>query len=375
MELIEMHSSWLVINSIVGCPNGCKYCFLQSEGKSTCLPEFLSSPKEVVKELLNFKYFDKSLPICLFPNTDIFLNERNIDYLLDTLDELEKENINNDLVLITKCLIPDTVLYKLKSIKEQGRNVIVYLSYSGLSKNQEPNINHDYIKQNFKNLYKQGIPIIHYYRPFIPENSSKEKIDSVLSFVHQYTDISAVMGLMYNSSMALEKSSWKELEYYDKEKLKNVTSIWPKEAWDYFYKNYDGEQYFYQTNSCALNATLKKPSQYYGTYECMNYNYCSKEQRKRCKAYAKKRKNKNKILRDLNNLLFNLGIYTKDYCYKYDKDEGIQLYGIVLDVKTLAYLSHMLGIKVSAFKSTEVNDKFNSTLNGSKPYIVGECNE
>jgi len=29
MQLVEMHSSWLVLNSIVGCTNACKYCLLQ----------------------------------------------------------------------------------------------------------------------------------------------------------------------------------------------------------------------------------------------------------------------------------------------------------------------------------------------------------
>lgn len=366
MDLIEMHSSWLVINSIIGCPNGCKYCFLQGDGKNMCLPTFFSSPEEIVKELLNFKYYDETLPICLFPNTDIFLNEKTISYLLLTLDELEKNNIKNDLVLVTKCLIPDHVLDKLKSIKMSGRNIIVYLSYSGLDKEMEPNINHEDIRTNFKNLYNKGIPIIHYYRPLVKENSSKEKIDKVLDFVHQYTNISQVLGLMYVPSLE-DKIN---IDSNTKEQYKNATSLWPKEAWDYFYKDYKREGYFYQINTCALNTVLGKPSPYYGSYECKNYNHCSKEQRRVCRLNAKKRKNKGKILRELHSLLVSLGIDTKDYCYKYDIEEGIELYGILLDVKTLVYLSNKLGIKVSALKSKDLKDKFNSPLNGSKPLVI-----
>ena len=57
MSVIEMHSSWLAINSVVGCPNGCKYCLLQANDNNICLPKELVSPKDAVKELLQKKYF------------------------------------------------------------------------------------------------------------------------------------------------------------------------------------------------------------------------------------------------------------------------------------------------------------------------------
>ena len=48
MSVIEMHSSWLAINSIVGCPNNCKYCLLQATNDNNCFPRQLVSPKEYV---------------------------------------------------------------------------------------------------------------------------------------------------------------------------------------------------------------------------------------------------------------------------------------------------------------------------------------
>jgi len=56
MQLIEMHSSWLVLNSIVGCTNACKYCLLQDKDNNICKPKILGTPEETIKELLNFKY-------------------------------------------------------------------------------------------------------------------------------------------------------------------------------------------------------------------------------------------------------------------------------------------------------------------------------
>jgi hypothetical protein len=45
-----MHSSWLAINSIVGCPNGWKYCLLQAANDNNCLPKELATLEESVKQ-------------------------------------------------------------------------------------------------------------------------------------------------------------------------------------------------------------------------------------------------------------------------------------------------------------------------------------
>ena len=28
--VVQMHATWLAVNSVIGCTNGCKYCFLLS---------------------------------------------------------------------------------------------------------------------------------------------------------------------------------------------------------------------------------------------------------------------------------------------------------------------------------------------------------
>ncbi len=81
------------------------------------------------------------------------------------MDEIENQKIYNDLIIVTKCKIPDVVLKRLKNMINNGRSIVVYLSYSGLGKDIEPNVKHEDIIDNFKNLSALNIPVIHYYRP------------------------------------------------------------------------------------------------------------------------------------------------------------------------------------------------------------------
>ena len=131
------------------------------------------------------------------------------------------------------------------------------------------------IKQNFENLANAGIDIIHYFRPFLPENSSPEKIKNILNFVHNYTNISTIMGLKLMESFIDIIDVWDEIKT-NKLKVLQSDAVWPKEAWDFFYTNYSHSQRLYQTNTCAFNTKLGNPSpQYYNSYECCNYNHCS----------------------------------------------------------------------------------------------------
>lgn len=369
MALIEMHSSWLAINTIIGCSNGCKYCFLQSEGKNLCAPQILCSPSKAVEELLNYKYYNPKIPVCLLPGTDAFLNKTNIIYLINLLDELNKKNVLNDLVLVTKCYIPKFVINKLYEIKKSNRNVVVYLSYSGLGEKFEPMIKEKSIKQNFENLANAGIDIIHYFRPFLPENSSPEKIKNILDFVHNYTNISTIMGLKLMESFIDIIDVWDEIKT-NKLKVLQSDAVWPKEAWDFFYTNYSHNQRLYQTNTCAFNTKLGNPSpQYYNSYECCNYNHCSIYQRELC-ANSVKLISNNIIVKDLFDYLNKLNISYENLKYYFDKNNGLILENVNIDVGTLSYLSYMLGIKVYTMDNYVRYNIYNSSLNGAKPLIL-----
>ena len=130
--------------------------------KNCAFPHYYATPEEVIQELLQFRYYDSSLPICLYPNTDIFLNQNNVNYLMQTLDLILKYHIPNDLVVITKCYIPESVLERFQKMIQKGHTIVVYLSYSGLGKEIEPNVNHEKLRDNFRRLKEKDIPTVHY---------------------------------------------------------------------------------------------------------------------------------------------------------------------------------------------------------------------
>ncbi len=375
MSVIEMHSSWLAINSIVGCPNGCKYCLLQATNDNNCFPRQLVSPKEAVNQLLEYKYYDKDIPLCLLPNTDVFVNPKNIEYLLDLLQELENQNIKNDLIIITKCNITDNVIKKVNKIKEKGQNVVFYISYSGLGKDIEPRISEEILQNNFKKLKENNIDVIHYFRPFLPQNSDPKRIEEILNFVNKYTDVSVTTGLALIETFIDKIECWNEVKV-NRELCLKANCVWPESAWNYFNEDYSHKQQVFQTNTCGLNTKLKRPStQYYGTEECLNYNHCSKEQRERCKLAHQELK-KELIKEKCLILLTKLGFNTESIEFNFDKFGSLELRNIDLKISDASYLSYKLGVKVYISTNKIVSNTYNSTLNGAKPLVlkVGGCN-
>ena len=362
-DIIQMHASWIAISSIIGCYNRCKYCFLQAEDKNCAMPEILCSPEEAIEKLLKYKFYDNSIPICILPETDPFLNENNSEYVYNLLNEITNKNIKNDIVIVTKCLIPDLIIEKLKEMMNNGQNVVIYLSYSGLEM-LEPNVKHEDIKQNFKNLANANIPIIHYFRPLLPQNSSK--IKEIIDFVSQYTDVSTITGLKLISNFIDKIDFWPEILEVKDEALK-AEGVYPEEAWEYL-ENYNGTHKFYRTNICALNYKLNRPSFYSNSEECKNFNLCSSEQRKLCQE-GKRKIIKAKLINKCKEILVKLG-YIIDNVEIELSDNSLEIKNLDLEISDLSYLSYVLQIKVFVSANKISDYTYNSTMNGAKPLIL-----
>lgn len=364
-SVIEMHSTWLAINSIVGCTNGCKYCFLQTKNENLKQPNIIIDEKNAIKELLESKYYNDSIPINLLPNTDSFLNRTNINYLKNLILEIKKNNINNPLTIVTKCSIDKSFINFIKEL-DMDKQIVFYLSYSGLGKSLEPNVNMDSIRNNFILLHENNIKVIHYFRPLIPQNSKKMHLDAILDYVSKYTDYSVITGLKLKEEYFDKIDFWEELKDYRKEAIK-AEGVWDKEAFDYFYRDYNREHYIYQTNACALSSILGNPNhEYYNSYECKNYNICSDKQREMCKNIQPV--NEAELLKRVENELKKLDKYNDKVIIKIEND--IRIENIDLYVSDLAYLTYVCHRKVTSSKKSETDNYFNSSLNSSKPLVL-----
>ena len=227
--VIDLHASWIAVNPIQGCPNNCKYCFLNGLNLTNVKPKILTTPNETVKMLMNSVYYYRNIPICIGTETDIFATPANIKYATELLEEIDRNNIMNLKVFITKCWIPDSFIETIKKLENKGHKFLFFISYSGLDNDIEKGINKENIKQNFIRLNRFNIPIVHYWRPFLSQNSEKEKILEVYNFVKDYAKCSVAIGLKVKESYKNNLCFWSELEKV--EETVCAESIWPKDAY------------------------------------------------------------------------------------------------------------------------------------------------
>ena len=86
--IVDTHASWIALNPIHGCPFRCRYCFLNGFDNTSKKPVELCSTTDAVKQLLEYKFYNYEIPLCLFTSTEIFSTESNINYAMNMLIEL-----------------------------------------------------------------------------------------------------------------------------------------------------------------------------------------------------------------------------------------------------------------------------------------------
>lgn len=361
--VVDMHATWLVLNPIQGCPKKCKYCFLDKNRLNGIAPIVLVSPEEAIKRLLESRFYIPDIPLCLFSQTDAFSTKENIEYLKQLICLIDENKINNPIIFISKCDIPESFIEYLKEYRKKGHKFIFLLSYSGLENDIEQGVVKKQIKSNFVKLKKNNINIIHYWRPFLPQNSTKEKINEIYDFVRRYADASIVIGLKTTDSI-IDNINWNKLSEV-REIAKESDNVWPKEAYNYVWNElkYKSDYPMYQTTSCALALVLNKPERkfFYGTNICKKCNLCPVSQRRICEKIVVQRKkitkeNVQKTLKRLNINVENENIKIKDnILYLKNKElkrTEISIITELLGIKTIAVSS-----KDDYYWNTSINNK------------------
>ncbi len=296
--IVDTHASWLALNPIHGCPFKCKYCFMNGVGNTNKKPVVLCEPEDAVEQLLNYKNYNENMYLCLFSSTDIFSTPSNIEYAKKVIEIFIKKKIKNTIVFITKCYIPDDFLDLIDRAEKEGLSFVFFLSYSGLDSTIEKGINHEKIKQNFINLHTRNKKIIHYWRPFLPQNSTDERINEVLNFVKKYAVASVVIGLKVQDSFVENFEFWNDL-IQKKNDACNYEGVWPANAYNKLYKAISKDYMIFRSTSCALSYCFKKAdfNCYYGSHVC-ELNNCPEEQRKRCRNIYSRTEEELKVIID-----------------------------------------------------------------------------
>ena len=371
--IIDLHATWLVMNPIQGCPNRCKYCFLNGINLTGKKPEELVQPEEAVKLLKESRLYNKEIPICIESQTDAFATPANIKYVMRLLEELDKEKIMNPKIFITKCGITEEFITKVEELKNKGHKFVFFLSYSGLDNDIEIGIDNEKIKNNFIKLFKANLDIVHYWRPFIPQNSSKDKILEVYNFVKNYAKCSIAIGLKVQDNILENMKFWPDL--INKENVTKAESVWDKNAYESIYLNntlLNNDYPIYQTTSCALAYVLKQGERnaFYNEKECLNYNKCPESQRKICEKYYKKNLNitENQVFKMLDDLKIE---YSKENTQIKinEHKKGIEITNIELEMKEFTYLTQMTKHKIYANKD-EKDYYWNTSVNNANKIFL-----
>lgn len=350
--IVDVHASWLALNPIHGCPFGCKYCFMSGIGNTRIKPLLLCTPAEAAKKLIENKNYNGQMPICLFSSTDAFSLPSNVEYAKELLVELFKLGVKNPIIFITKCYIPVDFLDLIDELENKGMKFVFFLSYSGLDSIIERGINHNKIRENFINLKNRNKMIIHYWRPFIPQNSSDEKIEEVLNFVKKYAVASVVIGLKVQESYVNNLDFWDEV-IKRKDEAINSESVWTKNAYDRLYKNISLDYKIFRSTSCALSYCLKIPDyNFYIDTDICKLNNCPQEQIEICR----KRNIANiEIAKNIIDKYFS----NKEVKYNIDENNRIIIFEDTLSTSEVVSLKYLTGYNIISNRKT--NDHYWNT--------------
>ena len=284
----EQHASWIASNPVVGCPKDCAYCFLKPEGLNCKAPEVLFSVSESLDDLQKSIFYQEDIPVATGTRTDYFSTPNNVEYLKEYVIEYNKRGIPNPLILITKCSVPQDFIDLLINLEEKGSTFIFFLSYSGLNADIEKGIDHEKLRENFRSLNSAGLKVIHYWRPFVPQNSSKEAMSKVIDHTVNYSKASVIAGLRLTPEMQKQFWFWGEVRDLDID-FSQIEGVWPEHVKGYLENYYSGKYPKHPigyASSCAIANALQLPDYngFYNTGICRS-NSCPESQREICRKH------------------------------------------------------------------------------------------
>ena len=283
-RIISYHDTWISVDPIRGCPYGCAYCILRDSGDTGVRPTRTTSPDACVEQLLEYPLFVRGFtPLAIGNNTDIF-HPLNVEYLLELLAKMASVPLDNPITLATKAPLTVSVLERMRAIP--GLRIVLFLSYSGLGTRFEPNFTDEQLRANFAVAKSLGFPVVHYWRPLLPENTSPEAIRRMLAFAKYAADATVFIGLKLHPQLTqvITRDSCIDVPVHLREQRGEWLDPQTVELIYHEASSICPDHPLYRHASCALAAVLGQPNHTATMYraDICPPSQCSPEQRGIC---------------------------------------------------------------------------------------------
>lgn len=326
--------SSISISSYNGCCIGCKYCILSTLKDRSCIKKIYDE-EELIDNLLNYKYYTKTVPITINNITEPFMNKKITESTFKILEILNKRHLRNPIIIITKGYLN---LEQAKLLENFSRlNILVFYTLSGLSETLE-NRNLTLQLETIQNLSKvRNIKLVHYWRPIIEGVNSDEKtIMEIAEIVVKYFKCSIVSGIRVNTFLknVLTENKIPLLIQTDSEHKILMQSTY--ERVQKIVKQLNSNYPLFKKTSCAISWLFDRLE--YNGYS-KNASVCNEEcpNYKRCKRLNNNNKCIKKFKKAFKQLTFN---------YPFElKEDKVYVNGS-LSQEELSFLRHNSGIKV-----------------------------
>lgn len=277
--MIMYLKSSLSLSLIDGCNIGCRYCILSALKNRDKVIVEEKSYEEAVEELLHSRYYAKQVPLTINNISDPFATTVAFQNTMGILAELEKRNIENPIIIITKGLLSKSQVQILANVRL--KNFFVFYSFSGLAGILEP-LNEETQLETIESLSSlDNLTLVHYWRPIIQDvNTEDNLIKRIADISKKYFAGVVISGLRMNSfikeqfqkaqlPISIEYDADHKIiknETYDKISAlltqAGTTAIFSKTscAVSYFMRMDDYNGYMHKKNFCNHN--------------CANYSIC-----------------------------------------------------------------------------------------------------
>ncbi|MBL1148125.1 MAG: hypothetical protein D8M28_10555 [Proteobacteria bacterium] len=315
------------------------------------------------------KHYTPETPICFFTSTDPFATPFVEQKLKEALDEFIRAELKNPVCFVTKCCPSKAIIPTLEKMMAQSIPVIPYISYSGLNNKIERGVIAEKNRAAFPFFKDIGLPVIHYWRPLLPQNSTLDVLTAVGEYVSQYAKASVITGLKLYKEMQEQIPFWPQVQERMDEAVK-AECVWPKNALE---KTYEIAARLglpvYQSNSCALNYVLGREDKnaFWGSNVCTDHNKCPPFQREKCRAfYAKRNINKADVINFLARLKIDADERNVDVSH--DQTPVVRLTGLKVDTAAIATLREQLNAVIET--KFDRGYYWGASIAGEKPFVV-----